>query len=373
MIEQNDLRTVAARLDQWLMTAALPLWWKKGADHGRGGWYEALRQDGTPVQAPRRARVQPRQIYVYAMAGRMGWTGPWRAAADHGLIYLMAHYLRLDGLIATLVFEDGVILDDRATIYDQAFALLAMAEVLKSDPTRTDLAAPAQKLLETLLATRRHPNGGFVEAAAEKFQSNPHMHLLEAALSWAELEPGGIWDRVADEIVALALSRFIDADGGFLREFFDADWRPAAGHAGRILEPGHQFEWAWLLARWSKLRRDAKSAAAARKLFENGLKGIDPVRGVAVHQMSEQFTVTMAVTRLWHQTEWLKAALILKRPDEALRAALALERFLATPITGLWWDKMTEAGGFIDEPAPASSFYHIVCCIAELRESLVHD
>ena len=44
---------------------------------------------------------------------------------------------------------------------------------------------------------------------------------------------------------------FIDAHNGALHEFFDADWNPAPGIEGRIVEPGHQFEWAWLLLRWA--------------------------------------------------------------------------------------------------------------------------
>ena len=32
----------------------------------------------------RRARVQARQIFTYAVAGELGWTGPWREAVAHG-------------------------------------------------------------------------------------------------------------------------------------------------------------------------------------------------------------------------------------------------------------------------------------------------
>jgi mannose-6-phosphate isomerase len=43
---------------------------------------------------------------------------------------------------------------------------------------------------------------------------------------------------------------------------------------------------------------------------------------------------------------------------------------LETPIRGLWYDKWTKDGGMIDEPAPASTFYHIVCAIHEAGDVL---
>src|SRR5205085_617245 len=113
-----DMATAAPPPDWegWLFTAALPLWWALGADYRRGGFHEALDLEGRAVFAPRRARVQTRQVYVYATAGRMGWAGPWRAAAAHGLDFFLDRYRRPDGLFRTLVGDDGAPLDDTAML-----------------------------------------------------------------------------------------------------------------------------------------------------------------------------------------------------------------------------------------------------------------
>jgi mannose-6-phosphate isomerase len=192
------------------------------------------------------------------------------------------------------------------------------------------------------------------------------MHLLEAVLAWEDLgEPG--WDAVADEIVALALSKFIDPKGGFLREFFEADWRPAVGDDGRWVEPGHQFEWAWLLNSWAGRRKDAQAAQAAQALYANGLKGVDRARLVAANVLWDDLTVRDASARLWPQTEYLKASLLMRREDEARLAAQALFTYLGTPAPGAWRDLMGPDGRFTDGPAPASSFYHIAgACFALL-------
>jgi mannose-6-phosphate isomerase len=47
-----------------------------------------------------------------------------------------------------------------------------------------------------------------------------------------------------------------------------------------------------------------------------------------------------------------------------------LLKYLQTPLHGLWYDTMDVDAKFIDQPAPASSFYHIVGAIAELERTL---
>jgi mannose-6-phosphate isomerase len=248
-------------------------------------------------------------------------------------------------------------------------------------PERDDLITIAKTVVGSLESLRL-PAGGFREASLEHpAQSNPHMHLLEACLAWEEIDEDSIWTQRADEIVGLCLTRFIDANGA-LHEFFTEDWALQLGTYGRIVEPGHQFEWAWLLERWGRLRGDQTARQAARRLFEIGtVHGIDPARGVAVHALLDDFSVHEPMARLWPQTERIKVALILAQgadtPEQATRyfdeAALGiqgLEKYLATPIPGLWRDKLKPDGVFIEEPAPASSFYHIVCAIAELHDRL---
>lgn len=374
----GDLRTLADRLTGWLMTQALPVWWSLGADHGGAGFVEAIGQDGAPLAIPRRGRLNGRQAYSFATAGRLGWAGPWRQAAVHGLEAARTRYKRPDGQFRTLVGVDGAVLDDAAFLYDQAFFLLGAASLQGATGGELNLEAEALALLD-LIEIRRGPNGGFIETGDDPNLSNPLMHLFEAALAWGETGESPRWAGIADEIAALALDRMIDADNGAIREFFDAAWAPAPGEAGRRIEPGHQFEWSWLLTRWGLARQNETALVAARRMYAAGRRGVDLSRGVAIDAQQDDFTLLSAQARLWPQTEWLKASLILAdtaptddREDylaDARSAAIALSRYLDTPTPGLWRDKLTPEGRFIDEPAPASSLYHLVAAIQELQRA----
>jgi mannose-1-phosphate guanylyltransferase/mannose-6-phosphate isomerase len=362
--------------DRWLNVSALPLWWSLGADHRQGGFHEALSLEGAPVLANRRLRVQARQTHVYAQAGMAGWTGPWSQAVLHGLSALEGQFRRPDGLFRTLTTASGAAVDETAMLYDQAFVLLALATSTQAGIRPEANRAMATQLLAAIRATYAAPAGGFREAAGHSHQSNPLMHLFEASLAWIEADGSDVWRHLASEVATLANRHFVDQQGGFLREFFEPDWSPAKGEAGRVVEPGHQFEWAWLMLRWGALAGESWPRETAWRLYQCGARGIDSRRGVAMDELDPDLRVSRPSARLWPQTEWLKAAALLAEqwPEhrEALladvgRAAHGLGLYLANPVVGVYRDKLDIAGLFKDEPAPASSLYHIAGAVEALR------
>jgi mannose/cellobiose epimerase-like protein (N-acyl-D-glucosamine 2-epimerase family) len=366
---------ICETLKEWLIEDAYPIWWAHGVDRIHGGYHERLGFDGSAIEVPRRARLHPRQMYAFSVADDLGWPGPGNDAVRHGYEFFAAHYRRPDGLYRALVAPDGSSLTQTAVLYDQAFALLGLAAVY--DALGQDHLRQAARELHDVLRDRlAHPLTGFDESSPRKLPllSNSHMHLLEAALAWMELDHEPRWRQLAAEIVELALHRFIEPSQGFIREYFDGVWGAAPGIEGRIIEPGHQFEWAWLLLRWSAQSRDERAAAAALRLIELGeTRCIDAARGVALNALLTSGAVHDARARLWPQAERLKAACIAahttREPqywDMAVRAAQGVMKYLGTPIRGLWYDTMHPDGTFTDESVPASSLYHIVSAIAEL-------
>ncbi|MCX2722989.1 AGE family epimerase/isomerase [Roseibium salinum] len=380
-----DIKTVMQLSDElttWLLEKALPVWSTVGANHKAGECYEAISLDDTKaITSPRRARVVPRQIYSFLEGANLGWGGPARDLAKGLFDWHVDRFLTDDGYFAAAVDMDNRITDRSFDLYNQAFALFAFAQIAAHVPEcRIAAVDQAANLVNHLFDNYRHPEGGFREANPDKAPlcSNPHMHLFEACLAWEEVSDDPAWQELSDEIAELALTRFIDPVNGGLREFFDLDWSPMPGEKGRVMEPGHQFEWAWLLTRWGRSRGDAGALVAARRLYDIGWTyGIDESRGAAFMALNEDFTVRDPVARLWGQTEWIKAAVALAQisigaeqeaylsdiPD----AVRALQLYFEDVPDGLWRDKLRPDGSFIDEPAPASSLYHIVCAISDLN------
>ena len=385
-----ELAKAAGRLQRWLVQDALPVWARLGVDPSSGGFIEAIGHDGSPSIGERRARVQARQIYVYATAVTRAWGSTsnevlWRGFARRGFDDYQARYLRPDGLFRNAVRADGAPADDTAYLYEQAFALFAMAAVQRLDRDGPDRTAQARRLHHDVCTRFAATHGGYAEASHTRpYQANAQMHLLEAALAWSELDARGPWPGLADALVELALDRFIDPATGALHEVFEADWGRARSVEHRIVEPGHQFEWATLLTRWAagqragEPRRDAATAAAQR-LYELGAAaGIDDKRGVAIDALTADLQPSDASARLWPQTERIRAAVVTadlasdaetktRRLQAAAEAVQGLELYLDTPLAGLWRDKLDPAGRFADEPAPASSLYHIVGAAVELE------
>lgn len=366
-------RHVHQRLRAWLLDDAIPLWTSVGLD-ATGSFCEVISQGGHPVVAARRARVPARQIYALLTANRLGA----RIDVKHVLVGVDRYFVdfgRPDGLFRCLLSHDGVILSDGAALYDQAFAMLAGAAVARHSRRRAERLAHSVR--DCLIRTRRLPSGGFSESdrPSSLRYANPHMHLLEACLAWIELDASGTWHQLAQEIVDLALAHFIGT-GGAIYECFNDDWSPQAGIAGRIIEPGHQFEWSWLLMKWANSTGNDAVYLVADRLQKIGEeRGVARPRSVVVDAILDDFTVVEDTSRFWPQTERLKAAVARAERGEdawwavAAEAGGSLVRFLQTPIKGLWWDRMS-ANGELSEAATASSLYHLVCAIDTLDQAM---
>ncbi|WP_153769510.1 AGE family epimerase/isomerase [Labrenzia sp. CE80] len=369
------------KLLNWLIDDALPVWSTKGVDRQYGGFYEALELlSGEGCTVPKRARVQPRQIYSFVEAGRLGWNGPVNDLVGGGLDWYLEHYGLEDGLIAAAVAPDGAVTDTSFDLYNHSFALFGLSQAAEVLPERkTELLARSRDMLAMLHSQYGHAERGFREKKPDEAPlcSNPHMHMFEASLALEQIDASGPWLALSNEIAGLAMDCFIDPVNGGLREFFDLDWSPMPDDRGRVMEPGHQFEWAWLLVRWGTLRGDARALQMARRLYQIGAtRGIDADRQVAIMALNDDFSVRDPLARLWGQTEWIKAAVALAAHStgierevylqDIIRSSDALFLYFDAAPTGLWKDKLRQDGSFVDEPAPASSFYHIVCAIAEL-------
>jgi len=364
----EPVRTAAARLKRWLFEQALPIWWQRGADLAGGGFFDRLDVAARPTDAPKRLRVQARQSYVYALAKDLGWDGPAETAARHGLDFMLAQRAE-DRLYHLGAAQPVAAFDGMGLLYDQAFVLLALAAGCGAlDDRRCE---PAGADLRDRLRAFGHPKGGYAEqpGLAAPLFANPNMHLFESAQAWLAISPDPAWAAMAGSLCRLALERLIDRSGVLL-ETYGPEWSAPEDPTGRTVWPGHLYEWAFLLMNFASAGEDGR-AAALRLIDVAERTGVDAA-GFAIFALDGSLSTIDRGARLWSQTERLRAcarAASLGYPalwEGAAQAASALEAFLDVPQPGLWRDWRDETGVFREEPAPASSLYHIAGAIAEL-------
>jgi mannose/cellobiose epimerase-like protein (N-acyl-D-glucosamine 2-epimerase family) len=368
----------SSKLAGWVCEEALPFWQSQGRDDVFGGVHERLHWDGSPdLASAKRVRVQARQIYCYAHATDLGWFDGIGFAGN--ILDWLLVKARIGGNasgFAHLLKADGSISNTLRDTYDHAFMLLALAWYTKASgdaQARALIGATLAFLDEELLCR----DGSYREGQPPSLprRQNPHMHLFEAMLALHEtLAYPGALER-AGKLRSMFMNRFL-RPVPVLIEFFDDDWAPAPGKAGRIVEPGHQAEWCWLLRRYERaagLPPDALPSA----LIDAAEATADPATGFLIDEAFSDGTPSRRSRRLWPQTEWAKAWLSeqrIGRKGAQAKATHALDQltthYLGRPLPGGWIDQMDENGRPMVEGIPASTLYHVFAAAVEAEAAL---
>ncbi len=367
---------VAERIRAWMFSEALPFWTTQGLDRVHGGVVESFALDGrTPTHAGfKRTRVMCRQLYVFSHAELLGFPAA-AEAADWAYAFLIdKHWAGEARGWLRRVSEAGAELDPTPDLYDYAFALFALGWRHKARKDLKTLTL-AHQTMDILDARFRHPGGhGFHAAlpAALPREQNPHMHLIEAALVLAETSGEARFYDLARDISTLFTTHICRLPDGVLPEFFDDDWTPVPGDKGRWIEPGHQFEWAWILAQHQKLTGEDHAAAVRALVTWAERHGVDPATHVTYNGVSDEGAPLDKASRTWPNTERMKgwiglAELTGADPGPAVEssALLLLDRYLGQAPNGCWIDHFDADGNPMVEVIPTSTLYHVFLAFNE--------
>ncbi len=362
---EREIPFIAVRA--WVFEALLPYWARRGIDREHGGFLEELSPAGEATPRPdKRVRTLCRQIYVFSHSACLGWE-EGKALSAMGSQYLMAR-ARLPGRgWAKTLSREGAVTDPTPDLYDLAFVMFALAWRYRLAREGEVLA----QLHETLDFIQHNMSAGegFVSRLPDNGArlQNPHMHLLEACLAAFEASGDERFLAQADGLTALFRARLFD--GTSLGERFTPDWSRTPAQA---FEPGHHFEWAWILAQYQRLRGGDWAGAAAALVASGERFGVDA--GHAVYDtVGEDCAPLQSSSRAWTNTERIKGWLGLYEltgadPRAPLVQSLALlfERYFAGSQPGAWIDRFDAHGRPMTEAVPASIVYHLLLAFSEV-------
>lgn len=357
----------------WVFGQALPLWAGMGLDREHGGSVECLDFTGHDAARPiKRLRVQARQVYAFSHAAILGWDGSASAAADHCWDFLLDKGRRHDGAFVRLLNRDGSVADPTADAYDLAFVINACAWRIKAgDSAALAVAHHTMDALDGLLGLGTGQGWGAAEDRPNERLLNPHMHLLEAALEMVDATGDGRFELVAESVLSLFRDHMFEPSGRLV-EAYGEGWRRKTGVHQRV-EPGHVYEWAWLLHRAAAVI-GADVSDEARVLHDFADRhGVDARTGLAFDGLDGETLTPQRGYRSWCQTEALKAHLALfehQAIDTRARIAavtdILLDRYLAVESRGGWCDRFADDWKPIAPDMPASILYHLLLAFAEL-------
>ncbi|HEY4344151.1 MAG TPA: AGE family epimerase/isomerase [Parvibaculum sp.] len=361
-------------IDRWTFDDALPLWAGAGQDRPGHGFMERLTFEGTPIDVPfKRLRVQARQIYVFSHATLLGWRGPALEAARNGFDFVLHHGWLPEGGWALKLGPEGGIVDPTLALYEQAFMLFALGWYARAtnDELAIDWAHRTLDATHARLGLLDMPGFRSEPPKADMLEQNAHMHLLEAMLVLYETTRHQRFLDEAQSIVALLEKHLFQTDRGIIPEFFDAAWRPLPD---THVEPGHHFEWVWLLAEYRRIVGTDMSHIA-RRLFEFAdSNGVSSTTGLIYDAVNADGSPRSRDHRSWCQAEALKAHLIIQDLGGTVDAQKIetitgniLDRFLSTSRRGLWADHLAADLTIKSDHVPATSLYHFFLAFSELR------
>jgi mannose-6-phosphate isomerase len=348
------------------MHTLVPMWAGPGWNADMALPYEAVDAQHQPL-APQRYRAMAcaRQLYVFSSL-----IGEYPGAEERaGLLFrsLQRHFHDAEhGGWFYSVDAKGEPLDTRKDLYTHAFIVFACAHYwgkVREPFVESVLDAGLTVVLEQF-ANR---DGLYDSSLARDWSGladgplqNPLMHLAEAFLATLEVR-----DDAQVHTALLALTNAMHKH--FVEPVNNLMLEKPLGAVDNWFEPGHQFEWYYLVVaspmlRDSPLRRSLELAFGFAE--QHGVKD-----GAVLAMLEPDGRVRDATQRIWAQAEYLRALTL--RDDAAQRLpeqlAVLRERFLHAR----GWHECRDGDGEVSRhDMPSTTPYHLATCYQGLAAVL---
>ncbi|BBH44079.1 AGE family epimerase/isomerase [Pseudomonas sp. KU43P] len=356
------LQPELARFNQHFADRIVPLWLGPGWNADMALPYEALDAQHQPLPVQRyRAMACARQLYLFS--SRIEQPGAAeRAAALFRSLQRHFHDAENGGWFYSIDAE-GKPLDRRKDLYTHAFIVFACAHYWGK--VQEGLVESALNAALEIVAEQFARDDGLYEASLGEDWSdlgsgplqNPQMHLAEAFLQVLAVRED---ENVQHDLLQLCealQTHFIEPQYGLMLE------KPR-GAVDNWFEPGHQFEWFYLLETSPLLRGTPLHASIERAFGYAEQCGVKDTAVLAMLDVDGK--VIDATQRIWAQAEYLRALAL--RADHDTRLIEQLQamnrRFLREAG---WYECLDSEGAVSRHDMPSTTPYHLATCLEGLQ------
>ena len=350
-----------ARFNQHFAERIVPLWQGPGWNADMALPYEALDNQHQPLPVQRyRAMACARQLYLFS--SRIGQPGAAeRAAALFRSLQKHFHDAEHGGWFYS-IDAAGKPLDRRKDLYTHAFIVFACAHYWgKSGDSLVESTLNAA--LEVIAEQFARDDGLYEASLAEDWGDlasgplqNPQMHLAEAFLQVLAVRDDAAVRQALLQLCEALQAHFIEPQHGLMLE------KPR-GAVDNWFEPGHQFEWFYLLDTSPLLRGTALHSSIGRAFTFAEQCGVKDSAVLAM--LDAQGNVLDATQRIWAQAEYLRALAL--RPGNEATLCRQLQALQTRFLHEAGWHECRDGEGAVSRhDMPSTTPYHLATCLQGL-------
>ena len=375
-----------SQFENELLDNILPYWIKTAPDHGNGGFFGAVYNDGRiDNDIPRTAVTCARILWTFSHAYLQYPKEEYLQVAQRAFDYLNSVFWDKEhqGLFWSVDWQGNPV-SDRKQYYAQAFGIYGYCEFFQAthNPTSLERAIAIYHLIEE--HARDSQLGGYIEGSARDFSPladmrlssidmnckksmNTLLHLIEAYTNLLCIWNDNTLRCDLETLLFDLIQHVIDRQSGHFKLFLDDTWQTLSDR----VSCGHEIEGSWLIEEAARVMGDTtllgKVQPITLKLAETVFSsGIDSDGSII--QEGTIGKITHAGKEWWPQAEAVIGfynAFQLSNESKYLQTSRTCWEFIQNKLIdkehGGWFKRLT-ADGAVDQTSPKmgpwESAYH---------------
>ncbi|HEY0285855.1 MAG TPA: AGE family epimerase/isomerase [Pseudomonas sp.] len=371
--DKSQLNALFTAVHQHFMQVIVPMWLHSGWNAELALPYEAVDAHHQPLPPQRyRAMACARQLFLFSslINDPAVPEASARAAALFRSLQRHFHDSEHGGWFYS-IDPQGAPLDRRKDLYTHAFIVFACAHYWAK--VREPLVESTLNAALHVVTERFSEGDGLYDAVlAEDWSSlgagplqNPLMHLAEAFLATLQVREDPETLAALAALVAGMQQRFVDVEHGVMLE------KPLDA-VDNWFEPGHQFEWFFLLESSEHLRGSPLHRSLTQAFAYAQVQGVDPKTGAVAAMLHADGSMKDTTQRIWAQAEYLRALTL--RPDSEALLTCQLSALQQRFLHATGWNECLDSNGNVSRSdMPSTTPYHLATCYIGLAHYFKAD